>query len=128
MRVAGERRVRVVDAPVQSQARLIAEQRTGCDAAQVGEIRRRQIAIDYASLFVTLPVSEEENAILANGTSQGETELPPLKERVGIGGVAAQTGVGGQVVVAKEIESRAVKMIISGARHHVDCPGIGNAG
>ena len=110
MRVADEYRVRIVDSAVKPHAEQIAEKRAGGDAAEMSEIRRQQSGSGNAPLLIALPISKKEDAVAADRATEGEAELPPLEERIGIGGVAVKSGIGRELVVAEEIEGRAVEI------------------
>ena len=123
VRIADEYRVRVADSSVQPHAELVAEQRRGGNAAEVREVRRHQRRSGDSPLLVALPVAEEENPVPPDGAADGEPELPALEERVRIGGIAVERGIGGELVVAKEIEGGAVEIVASGAGDDVDRSG-----
>ena len=61
----------------------------------MGEVGSHEIRIDDAALLVTFPTAEEEHAVSADRTAEGEPELAPLKERIRISGIAVQRGIGG---------------------------------
>src|SRR5262249_52967215 len=115
MRVADEDRMRVADAAVQSHAAQAAEEWAACDAGEWGEFGRQERGGDNTALFVALPVPEEENPVPAHRAAECKAELAPLEERIGIGGIAVERGISRELVVAKEVEGRAVQIVTPGA-------------
>src|SRR5579871_4710594 len=110
MRVTEEGGVYVGESCIQPDARLIAERRAGSNAAKRGKIRNQRSAGDSA-LFVALPIDKEKYSVAVDRTAERRTELPPLEERIGICGIAIERGIGGQVVVAEEIECCPVEVV-----------------
>src|SRR5438552_12631961 len=94
----------------------------------MSKIRRYQRSIGDPALLVAFPACKIEYPVPVDRAAQGEPKLPPLEEWVRIGGIAVQSWIGGQLVVAKEIEGRAVKMVGPRAGDHVDRPGVSNTG
>src|SRR5262249_26927057 len=128
MRVPDEARVPAADAPVEAHAELIVEVRTGSDAAERREVRRQQRRGNDARLVIALPASEKEKAVSTDRAAEGESELTPLKEWIGIAGVALERGIPGELVVAKEIKGSPVEIIGSGSCNDIDRARRGNTG
>src|SRR5262245_50432622 len=125
MRVADEGRVRVGKAAIQPQAKLVAKVGAGRDAAQMRELRRQQRRRYDPSLLVALIVAEEEDTVTPDGAAEAKAKLPPLKERVRIGGIAVERGIGGQRMIAEKVEARAMQFVAARTRDHVDCCAVG---
>ena len=60
--------------------------------------------------------AEEERLVLADGAAEGAAELVAVQRRGG----EREPRIGVQVVVAEELEQRAVKLVAAGARDDVD--------
>src|SRR5262245_60574806 len=103
MRVAQECSVRVGDLGIEPKRCEIPEDRTGRNAAELSEVSHERLTDDTA-LLVAFPVAEKEEAIMADGPAEREAELSALEKRIGIGGVAIEGGIGGQIVIAEEVE------------------------
>src|SRR5205085_2107813 len=113
--------MRVADPAVQADAELVAERRGGSSAAKSCKVGGGQRRGDDPSLLVALPVSKEEETVAADGTAEGESELPALEKWIGVSGIAIEPRIRRQLMVAEEIQAGAVKVISAGARDYVDC-------
>src|SRR5215471_4104982 len=119
--------MRIGNALIDPEADLITKLRVSADPAEARELRGRQRCFDDSPLLVALPVPKEEDAIAADGAADSEAKLPALKEGIRVGGIAVERGVGGQLVIAEEVDAGAVEFVASGPCNHVDRPGIGDA-
>src|SRR5262245_12736292 len=127
MRIADEGRVRVGKTAIQPQAKLVAKIGAGRDAAQMSELRRQQRRRYDPSLLVALIVAEEKDTVTPDGAAEAKAKLPPLEERIRIGGIAVERGIGGQRMIAEKVEARAIQFVAARARDHVDCCPIGES-
>src|SRR5262249_27055811 len=115
-------------ATVEPKAELVSKQRARGDMGQVAEVRSHQSWGRDSPLLAALPVTEEEQAVAADWTPHGETELPPLEEWIRVGRIALQGRVGGQFMIPEEIESGAMWFIGARARGYIDGAGEGHSG
>src|SRR5437667_346369 len=90
------------------------------------QVRKAQL-IDHPSLLVPLPIAEVEHAVAANRTAVGKTELPALKERIGISRIAIEGGIRGKRVIPEEVKQRAMPLVSAGAGDYINCAGEGDA-
>ena len=94
--------------------------RLKCAKSGVQQSRRRD-----SPLLVALLIPEEENAVAPDRAAEGKAKLPPLEKGIGIGGIAVERGIGGQLVVAEKVKGRAVQIVAARARDHVDGGAVG---
>src|SRR5262249_41065264 len=119
VRVAQEKRVPARKAVIQSKAELVFQQRGGSDAAEVSEIPEQRGARD-SPLIVTFPVGKEEQAVAADRAAERKTVLLPLKKWIRVGRDALESRVGGQRMIAEEIESGTGEVVATRTSKHVD--------
>ena len=122
MRIANKYTLIVRNPIVQSDVELVSGQGTRRDPAEVSKIRPNQSGIDDPSLLIAFPAAEKEQAVVAYRASKSKTELPPLKKRVRVFGIAIESWVSSQAMIAEEIERRAMQIVGPRPRDHVNRP------
>src|SRR4051812_28172109 len=101
-------------------------------AGEIPHIRRRKYSVQpskrgigrldrhHATLVVSLVAGEEERPVAANRSPHGRTELASPEEGVWIPGVAAQTRICREVVIAVEPKSAATIVVAARPRDNID--------
>jgi hypothetical protein len=115
---------------IQATAEQVACVRGREDSAQRGEFRRPRLKRSHATLIMPFVGGKEKRAVSADGAANRTAEQPPPERQIVAARIAAQAGIGRQVVIAIPEESGAVRLIPARAGHHVDrsngCEAAGN--
>ena len=79
------------------------------------KFRAQDLVADNAALLGAFKRTEDKSAILADRASERHAKLPALEEWIRIERVATQGRIGGEMVVAKEVEAATMQFVGAGA-------------
>src|SRR5262245_8513555 len=105
---------------IKAQIELISPKRADENASEWSEVRSPRLNRSDPSLLVTFVAGEEKDSIFPNRPAHLITELAALKEWIRIVWIAAQSGICGEVMIAKKVEAAAVILIAARPRNDVD--------